>query len=85
MLNGFSIVEGHEYAETVTDQNPAGGWINLTRRSSSYGKEHGDECAWIFSGRGRSADVATANRTLAMQSTWSNDTNECDIAHPVVQ
>ncbi len=23
--DGFSIVEGHEYAETVTDQNPAGG------------------------------------------------------------
>ncbi|WP_404630341.1 hypothetical protein [Dyella ginsengisoli] len=85
VLDGFSIVEGHEYAETVTDQNPAGGWTNLTRRSSSYGQENGDECAWISSGQGRSADVVMANGTFAMQSTWSNDTNECDIAHPVVQ
>ena len=30
VLDGFSIVGGHEYAETVTDQNPAGGWINCT-------------------------------------------------------
>lgn len=84
-LDGFSIVEGHEYAETVTDQNPAGGWTNRTRRSSSYGQENGDECAWISSGQGKSADVVMANGTFAMQSTWSNDTNECDIAHPIVQ
>ncbi|WP_026107241.1 hypothetical protein [Dyella ginsengisoli] len=84
-LDGFSIVEGHEYAETVTDQNPAGGWTNRNRRSSSYGQENGDECAWISSGQGKSADVVMANGTYAMQSTWSNDTNECDIAHPVVQ
>ncbi len=26
-LDGASIVEGHEYAETITDQNPPGGWM----------------------------------------------------------
>jgi PKD domain len=78
-LDGFSIVEGHEYAETITDQNPAGGW---TSRIS--GQENADECAWISSGQGASANVVMGNGTYAMQSTWSNDTNECDIAHPIV-
>ncbi|NKZ38399.1 hypothetical protein HF690_05435 [Oleiagrimonas citrea] len=82
-LDGFSIVEGHEYAETVTDQNPAGGWTNHTG-SSSNGQENGDECAWISSGQGASANVSMGNGSYAMQSTWSNDTNECDISHPIV-
>ena len=82
-LDGFSIVGGHEYAETVTDQNPAGGWINQT--GSSYnGQENGDECAWISSGQGASALVAMSTGSFAMQSTWSNDTNRCDISHAIV-
>ncbi|SFS03693.1 serine protease [Dyella sp. OK004] len=82
-LDGFSIVEGHEYAETITDQNPAGGWTNHT--GSSYnGQENGDECAWLSSGQGASANVTMGNGTYAMQSTWSNDTNRCDISHPIV-
>ncbi|WP_266170906.1 hypothetical protein [Dyella subtropica] len=81
--DGFSIVEGHEYAETITDQNPAGGWTNHTR-STSKGQENGDECAWISSGQGASANVLTGNGSFAMQSTWSNDTARCDIAHPIV-
>jgi len=24
------------------------------------------------------------NGAYAMQSTWSNDTNECDISHPIL-
>jgi len=82
--DGFSIVEGHEYAETITDQNPAGGWTNMNRRSGVYGEENGDECAWISSGQGKSANVVMGNGTYAMQSTWSNDTAECDISHPIV-
>ncbi|HSE12138.1 MAG TPA: PKD domain-containing protein [Rudaea sp.] len=78
-LDGFSIVEGHEYAETITDQNPAGGWT-----SASSGQENADECAWISSGQGASANVVMGNGTYAMQSTWSNDTNRCDISHPIV-
>ena len=78
-LDGFSIVGGHEYAETVTDQNPAGGWTN-----PSSGQENGDECAWISSGQGASANVTMGNGSYAMQSTWSNDTNQCDISHTIV-
>jgi hypothetical protein len=82
-LDGYSIVNGHEYAETVTDQNPAGGWTN--HHFNSYGgEENGDECAWISSGQGASANVSMGTGTFAMQSTWSNDTNRCDISHPIV-
>src|SRR5207253_2075683 len=41
-LDGFSIVNGHEYAETITDQNPPGGWTNWLT-----GEENADECALI--------------------------------------
>src|SRR5207253_2086202 len=82
-LDGYSIVGGHEYAETITDQNPAGGWVNNTG-SSFTGQENGDECAWISSGQGAAALVAFSTGSFAMQSTWSNDTNRCDISHPIV-
>ncbi|GCE26222.1 hypothetical protein KDA_17060 [Dictyobacter alpinus] len=76
--DGYTMVEGHEYAETITDQNPAGGW------TASSGQENADECAWISSGQGASANVTMGNGTYAMQSTWSNDTNRCDISHAIV-
>jgi hypothetical protein len=78
-LDGFTMVNGHEYAETITDQNPAGGWTN-----ASSGEENADECAWISSGQGASANVTMGNGSYAMQSTWSNDTNRCDISHTIV-
>ncbi len=79
-LDGVTIVEGHEYAETVSDQNPAGGWTN-----TASGQENGDECAWINPGQqGGSGNVSTGSGTFAMQSTWSNDTNECDLSHAII-
>src|SRR5262249_32213981 len=30
LQDGVSIVNGHEYAATITDQNPAGGWTDST-------------------------------------------------------
>lgn len=79
-LDGYTIVEGHEYAETLSDQNPAGGWTN-----SSSGQENGDECAWISPGQqGGSGNVSTGKGSFAMQSTWSNDTNECDLSHAII-
>lgn len=79
-IDGYTIVEGHEYAETVTDQNPAGGWTN-----SSSGAENGDECAWISPGQqGGSGNVTMGNGSYAMQSTWSNDTNRCDLSHAII-
>jgi serine protease len=77
-LDGFSIVEGHEYAETITDQNPAGGW------TAASGQENADECAWISTGQGATANVTMGTSTFAMQSSWSNDTNRCDLTHPIV-
>jgi serine protease len=81
-VDGYSIVNGHEYAETITDQNPAGGWTNHQNNSFS-GEENGDECAWISSGQGAAGNVAMSDGSFAMQSTWSNDTNQCDLSHPV--
>jgi serine protease len=79
LMDGFSIVNGHEYAETLTDQNPAGGWTN-----PRTGAENGDECAWISSGHGAAANVSMGNGAYAMQSTWSNDTNQCEISHAIL-
>jgi hypothetical protein len=80
-LDGVTIVEGHEYAETITDQNPAGGWTDAA------GNENGDKCAWLNSGPGAIADVPFTTGSFAMQSTWSNDvgtTGSCLISHPIV-
>src|SRR5207302_3602144 len=80
-LDGVTIVEGHEYAETITDQNPAGGWTDVS------GAENGDKCAWQSTGRGASVDVPFVTGSFAMQSTWSNDigtTGGCESSHPIV-
>ena len=82
--DGYSMVEGHEYAETITDQNPAGGWTNTTSRTYS-GQENADECAWIApGGAGGAGNVSTTSGSFAMQATWSNDTNRCDLSHATV-
>jgi serine protease len=82
--DGYSMVEGHEYAETITDQNPAGGWTNTTSRTYS-GEENADECAWISPGSaGGAGNVSTTAGSFAMQATWSNDTNRCDLSHATV-
>ena len=82
--DGYSMVEGHEYAETITDQNPAGGWTNTTSRTYS-GQENADECAWISPGSaGGAGNVSTTAGSFAMQATWSNDTNRCDLSHATV-
>ena len=82
-LDGFSIVEGHEYAETITDQNPAGGYTD------SSGAENGDKCAWITPGTsGGSFDLTDAAGTFAVQTTWGNDGNNnngaCQASHAIV-
>jgi hypothetical protein len=62
-LDGVSIVNGHEYAETITDQNPAGGWTDTS------GEENADKCAWISSGQGASQNITFTTGTFAVQST----------------
>jgi serine protease len=77
---GITIVEGHEYAETVTDQFPNGGWLD------NSGSEIGDKCAWIASGQGASQDITLPTGTFAVQSLWSNAFNNggggCVVTYP---
>lgn len=68
-LDGVTIVEGHEYAETVTDPFPNSGWLD------AGGAENGDKCAWISSGQGKSSNVTISTGTFAVQSLWSNNFN----------
>ncbi|HEX9035048.1 MAG TPA: Ig domain-containing protein [Streptosporangiaceae bacterium] len=81
-LDGVSIVEGHEYAETITDQNPAGGWTDST------GAENGDKCAWNSGPGAHAADLGLTTGTFAMQSTWGNDgsggAGACEFTHAIV-
>ena len=64
---GITIVEGHEMAETITDQFPNGGWLD------GNGAENGDKCAW---------SSATSNQNLTgkqfpVQPLWSNASSSC--------
>jgi serine protease len=82
VLDGVTIVAGHEYAETITDQFPAGGWTDQA------GSETGDKCAWIGSGQGAAQDISLATGSFAVQSTWANDSNSgaggCEVSHPII-
>ncbi len=62
---GQTIVEGHELAETATDQYPNGGWLD------SGGSENGDKCAWSSA----TTDVSFSTGTFAVQPLWSNAAN----------
>jgi serine protease len=66
---GITIVEGHELAETISDQFPNGGWLD------GGGAENGDKCAWISSGQGASANISLSTGTFPVQSLWSNAFN----------
>lgn len=69
LLDGVSIVGGHEFAESETDPVPPSGWTD------TVGAETGDKCAWISFGPGASADVSLPTGTFAVQSLWSNADN----------
>ena len=68
-IDGVTIVDGHEYAETITDQFPSGGWTDI------QGQENADKCAWISSGQGASTNITLSTGTFPVQSTWSNAFN----------
>jgi hypothetical protein len=76
---GITIVEGHEMAETITDQFPNGGWLDRN------GEENGDKCAWISSGLGASSSVSMNGASFPVQSLWSNAFNSnsggCVLSH----
>jgi hypothetical protein len=63
---GVTIVEGHEFAESITDPHPNTGWTNAT-----YG-EIGDECAW------NDIDVtAIGPYQFTTQPLFSNASDSC--------
>lgn len=71
-LDGFSIVGGHEFAESVTDPQPASGW-------NGQNGEIGDVCSWIRSGSGAMRDITLSTGSFAVQSLWSNADHSCVI------
>jgi hypothetical protein len=63
---GVTIVEGHEYGESISDPNPGTGWYNF-----QYG-EIGDICAW--------QDIQNdpfGKKSYTMQPMYSNATESC--------
>jgi Ricin-type beta-trefoil lectin domain/Putative Ig domain len=80
--DGFSMVGGHEYAETITDPYPDSGWWDP---SDPYGGEIGDKCAWggsIWGGSDPYGDVNLATGSFAMQSLYSNANTGCIMSMP---
>ena len=69
--DGFSMVGGHEYAESITDPKPSTGWIDTADAIS--GGEIADKCAW----HSPEGDVALSTGSFAMQSLWSNAAGTC--------
>ncbi|MDH6108747.1 hypothetical protein P3T36_002332 [Kitasatospora sp. MAP12-15] len=65
LLDGVSIVEGHELAEAITDPM-------LNAWYDAGGNEIGDKCAW--SGL---SNIGTSAGTFAVQPLWSNGANGC--------
>ena len=63
--DGFSIVGGHEYAETITDPFPDSGWWDPNDGS---GGEIADKCAWQGLGT-----VALSTGRFAVQPLFSNE------------
>ena len=70
-LQGVSIVEGHEYAETISDMNTGTGWYDNTT-----GGENGDLCSWS-TGANATGVINTSTGTFAMQGSWSNASAGC--------
>ena len=76
VLDGVTIVAGHEYAETLTDMFPQGGWLDAN------GQENADKCAWRAPGTtGGMRNVPFATGNFPMQGNWSNAANQCLTYH----
>ncbi|HEY5095372.1 MAG TPA: hypothetical protein VII69_09675 [Candidatus Eremiobacteraceae bacterium] len=73
ILDGVSIVTGHEEAESQTDPEVglATAWYN-----NNYG-EIGDICAWQGLG-----NITISTGKFAMQPLWSNKTSTCTLHTP---
>ncbi|MGK4584721.1 Ig domain-containing protein [Kitasatospora sp. HPMI-4] len=71
-LDGYGIIGGHEYAETITDQNASGAWTDAT------GQEIGDKCSWIPVGsNGGMFNLQLSTGSFPVQTMWSNYDHLC--------
>ena len=83
-LDGYTMTIGHEWHEMMSDTLITG-WNNPGTNGGTNGYENSDECAWIAPGSaGGAANIAFATGTFAEQASWSNDTDNCAISHPIV-
>jgi hypothetical protein len=71
LLEGVSIVEGHELAEAITDPL-LNAWYDAS------GNEIGDKCAWTGL-----ANLTTTGGSFAVQPLWSNAANGCVLSTPI--
>jgi hypothetical protein len=88
--DGFSLVGGADYANTITDPLPAAGpapgsspspaWIDTG--DSVSGGEVAGKCSWSIPGTPR-GDVTLSTGTFAMQSLWSNLAGACVMSDTV--
>ena len=68
---GITIVEGHEMAETITDQFPNGGWLD------GSGEENGDKCAWSSA----TSKQQMGGGSFPVQPLWSNASSSCVLSY----
>ena len=85
--DGFSLVGGDEYADTITNPIPSTsttpnpGWVDAADTVS--GGEIADKCAFgqPFSSGAPATDMLLSTGSFAMQSLWSNAANACVMAN----
>ena len=68
---GVTIVQGHEYGESVTDPNPPKGWYNNQQG------EIGDICAWT-----NIQNDPYGPKTYTAQPMFSNASSSCVHSYP---
>lgn len=73
--DGFSIVGGHEYADTITDPQPFNGWADTTIPNETT--EIADKCTWSPQSSDVTLSTETGTESFAMQPLWSNQANGC--------
>jgi hypothetical protein len=73
VLDGASIVGGHEEAETQTDPDASSGWLDAS------GNEVADKCAWM----NLQSTAFPDGKSFPTQPLWSNATDSCVQAYSV--
>ncbi|MEA3204354.1 MAG: hypothetical protein QOI63_2036 [Thermoplasmata archaeon] len=70
LLDGVTIVAGHEYAEAITDPH-------LDAWYDAAGYENADKCSWNGTPGDPSGNIVLSTGTFAVQALWSNALSAC--------